>query len=249
MRKKINRKARQGETPSFGKFVSLLRVSTKEQGMSGLGIEAQREAITAYLNGGNWELVAEFVEEESGTRAKADRPVLEAALAKCQATGAKLIFSRMDRLTRNVGVLADLLNSGVHIQAVDMPQLDDPAMNKFVLQNLANVAELEASYIAERTRAALRAKRKREPDHKFGSPSPEIGSAIGNQRKRIKADEFVKRVGPVIVELEKYGCMTLAEKKKGLEARGIRTARNKTTWGLSSIRSVHKRWLEIDGKN
>jgi hypothetical protein len=91
------------------KFISYLRVSTDKQGRSGLGIEAQREAVTSYLNGGRWTLVAEYVETESGRRS--DRPKLAAALSShAKAVGAKLVFAKLDRLTRNV----DLLRSLVH---------------------------------------------------------------------------------------------------------------------------------------
>ena len=80
-----------------GKFVSYLRVSTDKQGRSGLGLEAQREAVAAYLNGGRWTLVAEYVETESGKRA--DRPKLKAALAHAKAIGATLVFAKLDRLS------------------------------------------------------------------------------------------------------------------------------------------------------
>src|ERR1700676_3436182 len=83
-----------------GKFISYLRVSTDKQGRSGLGIEAQRQAVTQYLNGGRWTVAAEYVETESGKRS--DRPKLAAALAHAKAIKAKLVFANLDRLTRNV---------------------------------------------------------------------------------------------------------------------------------------------------
>src|SRR6516165_11526672 len=82
------------------KFVSYLRVSTDKQGRSGLGLEAQRAAVEGYLNGGRWTLVAEYVEAESGKRS--DRPKLAKALAHAKATGATVVFAKLDRLTRNV---------------------------------------------------------------------------------------------------------------------------------------------------
>jgi DNA invertase Pin-like site-specific DNA recombinase len=87
------------------RFVAYLRVSTAKQGSSGLGLVAQREAITAYLNGGCWRLVGEQVEVESGKRS--DRPALGAALQQCKLTGARLIIARLDRLSRNVAFLAN----------------------------------------------------------------------------------------------------------------------------------------------
>jgi hypothetical protein len=94
-----------------GKFVSYLRVSTDKRGRSGLGLEAQREAVTRYLNGGNWTVVAEYVEPESGKRS--DRPKLAAALSHAKAIGATLVFAKLDRLTRKVDLLRTLVASGV----------------------------------------------------------------------------------------------------------------------------------------
>jgi DNA invertase Pin-like site-specific DNA recombinase len=84
----------------YGKFVSYYRVSTDRQGRSGLGLEAQKAAVEQRLNGGRWQLVAEFVEVESGKRAK--RPQLDAALAACKKHKAKLVVAKLDRVSRNV---------------------------------------------------------------------------------------------------------------------------------------------------
>ena len=83
-----------------GKWISYLRVSTQRQGKSGLGLEAQRNAVTEYLNGGQWSLVKEYVEIESGKRS--DRPELEKALAACKKHKAKLVIAKLDRLSRNL---------------------------------------------------------------------------------------------------------------------------------------------------
>ena len=83
-----------------GKFVAYYRVSTKKQGQSGLGLEAQKAAVTDYLNGGRWRLVAHFTEVESGKRS--DRPELAKALAMCRLRGATLVVAKLDRLARNV---------------------------------------------------------------------------------------------------------------------------------------------------
>jgi hypothetical protein len=95
------------------KFVSYLRVSTDRQGRSGLGLEAQHEAVLRYLDGGKWLLAAEYVETESGKRA--DRPKLATALAHAKAIGATVIFAKLDRLTRNVDLLRSLVASGVDL--------------------------------------------------------------------------------------------------------------------------------------
>ena len=102
-----------------GKFVAYYRVSTAKQGRSGLGLEAQQEAVRSYLNGGSWQLVAEVVEVESGKRN--DRPKLAEALRLCRLHGATLIIAKLDRLARNVAFISNLMESGVEFTAVDFP--------------------------------------------------------------------------------------------------------------------------------
>src|SRR5712675_1546426 len=131
-----------------GKFIGYLRVSTEKQGLSGLGIDAQRKAIEDYLNGGRWELLAEHVEIESGKRS--DRPELAKALAQSKATGATLVIAKLDRLARNVAFISNLMESGVDFVAADMPQA-----NRLTVHVLAAIAEHEAAAISARTKAAL----------------------------------------------------------------------------------------------
>src|SRR6476469_4012033 len=126
-----------------GKFVSYYRVSTDKQGRSGLGLDAQKEAVQQRLNGGRWQLVAEFVEIESGKRAK--RPQLDAALAACKKHKAKIVVAKFDRLSRNVSFLLKLIDSGVEVLFADLPELN-AAMGRFMLTTMASVAELEAGF-------------------------------------------------------------------------------------------------------
>ena len=90
-----------------GKFVAYYRVSTKKQGQSGLGLEAQKDAVADYLNGGHWTLLDQFTEIESGKRS--DRPELAKALAMCRLRGATLVVAKLDRLARNVHFLSGLM--------------------------------------------------------------------------------------------------------------------------------------------
>ena len=99
---------------SNGKFVAYYRVSTARQGKSGLGIDAQRAAVATYLNGGEWSIVAEFTEVESGKRS--DRPALDQALAAARLHRAPLVVSKVDRLTRSVAFLSRLLEAGVDVR-------------------------------------------------------------------------------------------------------------------------------------
>lgn len=137
-----------------GKFISYLRVSTQRQGKSGLGLEAQREAVSSYLNGGNWTLVEEVVEVESGKRS--DRPQLARALSLCRIHGARLLVAKLDRLARNVAFISTLMESGVDFEAVDLPQA-----NKLTVHIMAAMAEHEAAMISARTKAALAAAKAR----------------------------------------------------------------------------------------
>src|SRR5215831_7551988 len=141
-----------------GKFVSYYRVSTDKQGRSGLGLDAQKTAIADRLDGGRWQIVGEFIEVESGKRAS--RPQLDAAITACEKHNAKLIVAKLDRLSRNVSFLLKLIESGVDVLFADLPDLNG-AMGKFVPITMANVAELEAGLISERTKAALKAAKAR----------------------------------------------------------------------------------------
>ena len=136
--------------PHRGKYVAYYRVSTERQGASGLGLEAQQAAVKAYLNGGEWDLIAEFTEVESGTSKKRRnrRPQLAAAIALCKAEKATLLIAKMDRLYRNAYLMLGFMRSGVEWVAVDNPHL-----NKFTAQILAVIAEHESDMISERTRS------------------------------------------------------------------------------------------------
>ena len=151
-----------------GKFVAYYRVSTQKQGASGLGLEAQKEAVRTYLNGGRWKMVAEFTEVESGKRN--DRPALADALALCRIHGATLIIAKLDRLARNVAFISNLMESGVEFTAVDFPQA-----NRLTIHILAAVAEHEAVMISARTKAALAAAQAR-------------GVVLGGNRGNIAAE-------------------------------------------------------------
>ena len=133
-----------------GKFISYLRVSTARQGASGLGLEAQRDAVSRYLNGGNWQLIQEIVEVESGKRN--DRPAIAEALRLCRLHRATLVIAKLDRLARNVHFISSLMESGVDFVACDFPEA-----NRLTVHILAAVAEHEAAMISARTKAALQA--------------------------------------------------------------------------------------------
>lgn len=137
-----------------GKYVTYLRVSTARQGVSGLGLEAQRAAVQAHLNGGVWKIVKEIVEVESGTHN--ERPQLIRAMRLCRLHGATLLIAKLDRLSRNVAFLSKLMEEGVPFTAADMPEAD-----RTQLQMMVVFAEHEARAISSRTKAALTAAKER----------------------------------------------------------------------------------------
>src|SRR5713101_1457574 len=141
-----------------GNFVAYYRVSTERQGKSGLGLEAQRAAVETYLNGGDWRIVEEHTEVESGKNS--DRPALDKALAAARLHRASLVVSKVDRLTRSVAFLSRLLEAGVDVRFADLPEIEG-ATGRFLLQQMVAVAELEAGMISKRTKDALAAAKRR----------------------------------------------------------------------------------------
>ena len=218
-----------------GRFVSYLRVSTEGQGASGLGIEAQRRAITDYLNGGRWELVTEFVEIESGKRSD-NRPMLQHALDACRRTGSRLLIAKLDRLSRNVAFIANLMESGVEFVAVDFPNA-----NRLTIHILAAMAEYERSMISKRTTAALQAAKARGV--KLGSPkgiSKEVsrrGAARSLEERKRKAEEHARRIYPIIKEYQAQGLSLNAIAKKLSEGKEL-TSRGTTNWKAMTVKYV-----------
>ena len=134
------------------RFVSYVRVSTQQQGASGLGLDAQRADIAAHVARCGGQLVGEFVEVETGKGVNAleKRPELRKALAQAKSKRATLVIAKLDRLARNVAFVAGLIESQVDFVAVDMPQA-----NKVMLQMHAVMGEWERDQISARTKAAL----------------------------------------------------------------------------------------------
>jgi DNA invertase Pin-like site-specific DNA recombinase len=142
----------------IGNFVAYYRVSTQQQGRSGLGLDAQRDAVARYLSSVGGAVLSEFQEVETGkgANALAKRPQLQAALADCRIKGATLIIAKLDRLARNVHFVSGLMEAGCEFVAADMPQA-----NKTMIHMHAVMAEWERDQISERTKAALRAAKAR----------------------------------------------------------------------------------------
>ena len=138
----------------MSKLVPYYRVSTKRQGIAGLGLEAQQFAVAEFARQGQHEIIASYQEVETGKRA--DRPQLARALAHAKRAKATLVIAKLDRLARNVHFFSGLMEAGVDFVCCDMP-----SANRLTLHILAAVAEDEARRISQRTKAALAAYRAR----------------------------------------------------------------------------------------
>ena len=179
-----------------GKFIAYYRVSTKRQGASGLGLEAQQAAVSAYLNGGDWTLIDEVKEVETGTR-KRHRPELERAIQRCKREKATLVIAKLDRLARNVAFTSALMESGVEFIALDLP-----GANKFTIHIMAAVAEQQAEQISSNTKAALAAAKARgtklgNPDNLTVEGSLKGAIAGAASRRRLALEAYADISGAV----------------------------------------------------
>lgn len=215
------------------KYVVYFRVSTKRQGESGLGLDAQRAAVAAFLAGKGAEVAGEYVEVESGKRA--DRPELTRALAHARRAKATLLVAKIDRLARNLHFLTGLQEAGVEFCACDMP-----GAGRFVVHVLAALAEHERELISSRTKAALQAAKRRgvllgsaRPGHWTGKEAARLeGARLGAERGLDKAHQAVSLAAreayadlrPRLVELHAGGA-SLRQIAARLNAEGHRTRR------------------------
>lgn len=207
-------------------FVSYLRCSTGRQEASGLGIEAQREAVQAHAARNHATILAEFVETESGR--KADRPELGRALAFCRRKRATLLISRLDRLARNVAFVSSLMESGIEFVAADAP-----FANRLMIHVLSAVAEWEREQISERTKAALAAAKARGV--LLGSNGRALASA--NKDRALKHAESLR---VAIYEARREGAHSLRQLCIYLDERGYRTAEG-GRWHPSTVRRLLSR--------
>lgn len=211
------------------RFVAYYRVSTAKQGHSGLGLEAQQQAVRQYLNGGAWELVGEFTEVESGKRD--DRPQLAAALAACRRFKATLVIAKLDRLARNVAFIANLMEAGTDFVAVDMPEA-----NKLVLHIMAAMAQHEREAISTRTKAALAAAKARGT--KLGGfRGITVNQALGTQANAEKAKAWAQgEIGQEVADMKARG-WGLWEIAHHLNDLGVKTRRG-GDWQATTVKRV-----------
>lgn len=212
-------------TKRIAQFIAYYRVSTKRQGISGLGLDAQKQAVAQYLHGiPSSNLAGEYQEVEHGTRKGNHRPQLAAALAQCRVTGATLVIAKLDRLARNVAFTSNLMESQVEFVACDYPQA-----NRLTIHILASVAEHEAEMISIRTKAALEAAKRKGVV--LGGDRGNCGLIYrkGNKASaKVRGEKARRRAAdllPVIDTIKADGTASLRQIANGLNERGIPTAR------------------------
>jgi DNA invertase Pin-like site-specific DNA recombinase len=211
-----------------------LRVSTARQGASGLGLEAQREAIRQFI--GDATIISEHQEVESAGRS--DRPALSAALRDCRVHNATLVIAKLDRLARNVAFVSALMESGVPFVAVD-----NPHATPFTIHILAAVAELEAKAISERTKAALAAAKARgtrlggrRAGHRIEDQA-QAASLRSAMARGARADSLAQDRMEIIRAIRDQGVTTLRGLARAMNDRGVPAPRG-GLWSAGQVSRV-----------
>lgn len=216
--------------------VSYLRVSSGQQGKSGLGIEAQRSAIARFAEAEGLTILAEHVEVETGkgSDALARRPKLAAALEEARKAKCPVVVAKLDRLSRDVHFISGLMAERVPFISAELGPDADP----FMLHLYAALAEKERALISLRTKDALAAARARGT--RLGNPR--IAEARDKARQQIAthADCFARNVAPLIREIRATGAVTYRAIAAALNARGIPTARG-GRWQAATVRNIERR--------
>ena len=220
-------------TATLKPLIGYVRVSTAQQGRSGLGLEAQQEALARFAATEGYELVRVFTEVETGKGADAlnKRPQLAAALADARKRKCPISVAKLDRLSRDVHFISGLMAHRVPFLVVELGSDVDP----FILHLFAALAEKERAMISTRTRAALAAAKARGT--KLGGPKLAEARARAVVSIVAGADRLAANVAPIIREMQRAGMNTLRDIAEALNARGVPTARG-GQWYASTVRNV-----------
>lgn len=219
---------------STRRFVAYFRVSTVKQGRSGLGLDVQRSTVNAYISGQDAEIIAEYIEVESGRRK--DRRQLTEAIRHARAARASLIIAKLDRLARSVSFTSALMESGIEFVCCDLP-----SANKFTIHIMSALAEMEAEMISTRTKAALAEAKRRgvrlgNPMLHHYRPDPALGA---DARRKLADDQACSYIG-LILAARQQGATTLQATADYLNQQCVLTPAG-NQWHASTVRRLIKR--------
>ena len=216
------------------KYVTYYRVSTAKQSRSGLGMEAQQQAVDDFLRLHGGKVIAEYIEVDSGTRS--DRPQFDAAVNHALLSGATILVAKLDRLARDLHIITGLQKMGVRFRLCDLPDVD-----ALTVHLLAAVAQHEAKMISSRTKSALAAAKKRGV--KLGNPQlnrvRNRDASFARQCRQKNLKQWNMRIAPIISQLEREGLTNGAAIARELNARGIKTPQG-CSFDRASISRIRK---------
>lgn len=211
------------------KAITYYRVSTDRQGTSGLGLDAQRLAVSDFARANDFTLASEFIEIESGR--KSNRPVLLQALTACKNEKAILLIARLDRLGRNVAFISKLIEAGIDFKAVD-----NPYAGKLIVHIMAAFAEHERDLISQRTIDALKVAKSK------GVELGKYGRDVLSVTNKNNAIQFALSMQPMIEELRQQGIQTVRAIAAELNKRKVPTYRNVGHWHISTVHNLITRF-------
>ena len=208
--------------------IAYYRVSTERQGKSGLGLDAQKQAVHGFTGVNDYKLVAEFIEIESGKNSK--RPVLHDTLAACKERNATLLIAKLDRLGRSVAFISRQMEAGLDFIAVDNPEA-----GKFLVHIIAAFAEYERDLISERTTAALKAAKAK------GVELGKHGRYVLSAANKRQADLFAATMQPIIQRLRQRGITTVRAIAQELNRRAVPTSTSGGRWHPTTVQNIIRR--------
>ena len=217
------------------KFIAYYRQSTEGQRLSGLGVEAQKEAVAVFIKSEDGEILEAFEETESGK--VNDRPALKAAFDLADVTGATVVFAKLDRLSRNAAFLLNLKDSGVKFVALDCPKIET-----LDLGMRAIFAQHEREAISARTKAALQAAKKRlaKEGRRLGNPNglslraASRGRVAGAKAMKVGANAFAAKLAPYVATIIAKGDGSLSNIAAALNGKGMPTPRG-AKWDAKAV--------------
>lgn len=220
------------------KFICYYRVSTRKQGRSGLGLDAQKSICEGYINAQHGTMINHYIEVESGKND--NREQLNSALAECKQTKSTLLIAKLDRLSRSVEFIFSLKNSGVDFACVDLPEL-----NTMTLGIFATFAQSERERISERITVALAEKKKQgvrlgKPENLTNNFEKAYTNSLATRQSNATNNENNKKAGLFVVSLRNGGA-TWQKITDTLNSNGFKTRRG-CSFSITQVIRLHERY-------